>query len=277
MNEEADDLEADDAPDAETFLIGQIVKDAIRSEPGVIDLCFADDTTLHIYNAVTLRGDRGEGLLALRRATLQSLEFSSAAILLSFDNGASIRVGLAEEDCQDSAAKTCDEDAMEYHRDGIGTYLWCSGEACLSADESERIPSTPAAAAEALLLGRMIENAEEADGLVNLHFFDDSMLTIYVPMTFSGDGGDGLRALRGASVSCIALADDAVTFTCDNTATVRLDLGHRHHLTPPECDEDFFGTSHDVMEFKRRGRSVCLWSFPFDVDGRKEPPQLALY
>src|ERR1700722_4895298 len=85
-----------DVPEGEELLVGHVVEDACYSE-GVLRLRFTDKTVLRIYYAAPLRGDRGEGFLGLRGATLRAVDLGADSILLTFDSGATIRVGLADE------------------------------------------------------------------------------------------------------------------------------------------------------------------------------------
>jgi hypothetical protein len=120
----ADELEDAYPPDDETFLLGRVVLEARRWGDSVA-LSFAGRSHLTIYNAVTLSGDRGQGFLALRGATVQAFAFTAEAIALTFSNGASLRVGLEPDDFTDNPGKSTDDEAMCYDGQRF-SYVWCA-------------------------------------------------------------------------------------------------------------------------------------------------------
>ena len=109
-------------PDDDTFLLGKVVLEA-RREDGTLWVEFLGRSNLTAFNVVTLRGDLGQGFLALRGATVQAFLFTAEAIALTFSNGASLRVGLSPDDFTDDPGKSTDDEAMRYDGQRF-TYVW---------------------------------------------------------------------------------------------------------------------------------------------------------
>ena len=122
--------------DPTPLVVGLVVADMYREEPGVIYIRFTDASDMRVYHRATLRGDRGEGFLALRGATVRAMEEQfPEAILFTFDTGATLRVGFTEADWQDSDAKTNNEDAIDFYCDAAQTTVrWTSA---VESDEDE--------------------------------------------------------------------------------------------------------------------------------------------
>ncbi len=124
--------------DATQLVVGLVVADMYREEPGVIYVRFTDESDMRVYHCATLRGDRGEGFLALRGATVRAMEEQfPEAILLTFDTGATLRVGFTEADWQDSDAKTNNEDAIDFYCKAAQTTVRWTSAVESEADEEE--------------------------------------------------------------------------------------------------------------------------------------------
>jgi len=129
----------DSIGDPTPLVVGLVVADMYREEPGVIYIRFTDASDMRVYHRATLRGDRGEGFLALRGATVRAMEEQfPEAILFTFDTGATLRVGFTEADWQDSDAKTNNEDAIDFYCDAAQTTVrWTSAVESDDDDDEE--------------------------------------------------------------------------------------------------------------------------------------------